>query len=609
MSGTSSFGARVYSHDGGGVRFSVPAPRAKTCGLRLFDASGTASPRNARLGLHLLPRDAIPMHRTHEGAFEADVPGLSPHARYRYVLDGEDVGDPFARFFPEGVDQPASVESLAYEWTHPALGATDGDVSIYELHIGTFTEEGTYRAAAKHLAELADLGARAVELMPLAAFAGLRGWGYDGVAHYAPFAPYGSPEDLAAFVDEAHGLGLRVLLDVVYNHFGPAGNWLRRFVPDAFTTRFSSPWGESPDFANPILRGYVLGSVRYWLEEFRFDGVRLDATHTIHDDGDAPVLREIARLAHAYSPRRLAIAEDERNDPALVREQELDAIWADDFHHQIHVALTREQDGYYGAYSGDASDLARTIERGWFYSGEVYPASGEPRGSPASGLDAPAFAYCIQNHDQIGNRARGERLSRLTDLDGFAAASLVLLLLPMTPILFMGQEWGATSRFLYFTDHAVELGRLVTEGRRKEFARFDAFRDAAARETIPDPQSERTWTASRLDWSERTREPHARILALYRTLLRLRRDDVVLRDRARARMRAWSHGAVLVVDRWSGETKRRVVANLTGDPSPLDDLARGWRLVVATSSLRLPATSLPKRTAALFEPESEAPIR
>lgn len=580
-----SFGARRHAN---GVYFSVPGPRARSCAVRLYVPDLQTS------------RDA-PMVRTSAGVFELDVPDVGGGARYRYVIDGEEAGDPYARFLPDGVLQPASIESLAYEWRHGALGSlsSSGDMPIYEIHIGTFTPDGTYRAATRHLRDLAELGVRAVELMPLAAFAGRRGWGYDGVAHYAPFASYGTREDLAAFIDEAHGVGLRVVLDVVYNHFGPAGNYLRRFVPDAFTTKFASPWGEAPDFSNALLRDYVLGNVRYWLRDFRFDGLRLDATHTLHDESETHVLREIARIAHTSAPRRFVIAEDERNDPSLVRDENLDAIWADDFHHAIHVALTHERDGYYRAYTGRASEVARTIQRGWLYCGEVYPPSGKPRGQPAPDLDASAFAYCIQNHDQVGNRAVGERLSKLTDADGFAAASLVLLLLPMTPILFMGQEWAATSPFLFFTDHEADLGRKITEGRRKEFAHFEAF-GASTKTDVPDPQLESTFRKSVLDWSERALAPHARMRSLYGVLLQLRRADVVFRERSRAGMNAWDQGDLLIVDRSAGNASRRVIANFTSAPRPLDGLTRGYRLQLASSALSWPTPLLPPHTALLL---------
>jgi maltooligosyltrehalose trehalohydrolase len=532
--------------------------------------------------------------------FALDVPGIGKGARYRFVLDGDEVTDPYARFLPEGVDAPARVESLSHAWSQPAVGAPS-DLVIYELHIGTFTPEGTYRGAAERLHYIADLGVTAVEVMPIAAFAGRRGWGYDGVAHFAPFAPYGSPEDLATFVDAAHGLGLAVILDVVYNHFGPHGNSLRRLAPDAFTSRFSSVWGEAPDFANEVMRAYVLDNARYWLTDFRFDGLRLDATHAIHDDQRPHILEAIVRVAHEASPPRFLIAEDERNDAQFVRGVGMDAVWADDFHHQLHVALTRERDGYYGAYSGSPSDIARTVERGWSYCGEIYPPKGVPRGTTTEDLEARQFVHCLQNHDQIGNRALGDRLTAGSGVDGFAAATLLLLTLPSTPLLFMGQEWGATTPFLYFTDHDDDLGRRVTEGRRREFASFRGFADDEARERIPDPQAEASFAASRLDWTEANRAPHAEVLALYRRLLAIRARDPVLRDRSRARTRAWCEGDLLTVDRWSDAGARRVLANLTPHSQPIPaGIARDWTLLVSSSRERAPSETLPPWTAALF---------
>ena len=590
------YGASVQD---GGVRFVVPAPAAANCAVRLFDPQGRALETHA-------------MEKKEGGVFELFLRGLARKARYHYVLDGEVAGDPFARFLPDGVDAPASVESLDYEWKSAALGGRREGLTIYELHVGTFTPEGTYRAAAARLPELADLGVTAIELMPLAAFAGARGWGYDGVRHFAPFAPYGTPEELAAFIDLAHERGLRVFLDVVYNHFGPAGNTLRRFAPAAFTTRVASPWGESPDFANPVMRAYVLDNVRYWLDEFRFDGLRLDATHTLHDDPRSHIIAEIARTAHALTPRRTIIVEDERNEPDLLREMEVDAVWADDFHHEVHVALTGEKDGYYSAYEGTAATLARAIERGWLYCGEVYPPSGKPRGRPAPGASASSFVYCLQNHDQVGNRAKGERLSQQVGIDGFAAASLLLLFLPMTPLLFMGQEWAAGTPFLYFTDHEGDLGRAITKGRRQEFASFAAF--AGAHDEVPDPQAPETWNASKLDWNERTRADHGRILGLYRALLHLRREDVVLRESSRDRLHAFSRGALLVVDRWNGAERRRLIVNFTEAPAPLESLTQSYDLILSTSPLApsssvdradAPSLEIPPRTAALFQAHAE----
>ncbi len=577
----------------------MPAPPGASCAVCLYHEEGSLGASHA---MERRPSELGDI-------FVARVDGLRPGDRYRYRLGDVEVSDPYARFLPDGVHGPALIPPEAPpSWRSAPLGVTESVGPIYEMHIGTFTPEGTYGAAASRLPDLVALGIGAVELMPVGAFAGQRGWGYDTVAHYAPFAPYGTPDDLAAFVDRAHALGVRVLLDVVYNHFGPDGNYLRSFAPGAFTSRFADPWGESPDFRNPFMRAYVLDNVRYWLEDFRFDGLRLDATHAIHDDGPIHILREIADVAHSLQPRRFVVAEDERNEPRLVHDFGIDAIWADDMHHQLHVALTGEHDGYYAAYEGGTAAIAHTIEAGWSYTGQTYAPWGAPRGRPATDLDAWRFVYALQNHDQTGNRARGERLTAISrDVDAFGAASLVLLLLPMTPLLFMGQEWAASSPFLYFTDHEPILGRAVTEGRRKEFAHFDAFRDPVAREAIPDPQARSTFEASRLDWDERTREPHASTLELYTRLLRLRAQDPVLRDRTRASMSARNEGGALVIDRASGGQRRRIIANLTGHALSLPEgLTRGWRSVLwsqlTSAQQPLPCTTWPKSTAALLEP-------
>ena len=311
---------------------------------------------------------------------------------------------------------------------------------IYELHIGTFTHEGTYAAAADRLADLVDLGVTAIEVMPLSSFAGQRGWGYDGVAHFAPHAPYGTPEDLRMFIQRAHQLKLAVILDVVYNHFGPAGNYLSSYSPLYFSSKVKNGWGDAPNFEHPVVRRFVLDNALYWLGEFGFDGLRLDAAHAIVDLSPRHILRELADEVARLEPRRLLVAEDDRNDPALVTELGLDAIWADDFHHVVRVTMTGERDGYYGAYQPGVSAIAETIMNGWLYRGQIYPTRNEARGKPADVLPAHAFVYCIQNHDQIGNRAMGDRLTSVASLDAYCAASTLLMFLPMTPMLFQGQD-------------------------------------------------------------------------------------------------------------------------------------------------------------------------
>jgi maltooligosyltrehalose trehalohydrolase len=544
-----TLGARVVEL---GTHFGLFAEPCARAAVRFFAPDGTS------LG-------DFAMQPLGGGYFGAAVPGVTHGALYKFVLDGRELTDPFARFLPQGVHGPAQVVANRFAWRHDGVSRPLAQQVIYELHVGTFSAEGTYAGVAARLPALAALGVTTIELLPVAAFPGRRGWGYDGVALYAPFAPYGTPDQLRALVDAAHGLGLGVLLDVVYNHFGPSGNYLPSYSPGFLATERSTGWGAVLDYTLPALRRAVVENARYWLDEFRFDGLRLDATHAIEDPSARHILRSIAEAAREL-PGKIIIAEDERNDPALVAEHGLDAIWADDFHHQVRVTLTEEKDGYYAAYRPGVSELARTIDRGWLYEGQVYGPTGRSRGTPAGSLAASAFVYCIQNHDQVGNRALGERLCATVSAEQYRAVSTLLLFLPMTPLLFMGQEWAASSPFLYFTDHDEDLGRLVREGRRREFEGFDAFRDPAARERIPDPQAEATFAASKLHWEERLVGEHARALALYRAALALRASDPVLTTSGREGLRAEAAGDVLVVRRTSPAGERVLLVNFSAEP-------------------------------------------
>jgi maltooligosyltrehalose trehalohydrolase len=458
-----------------------------------------------------------------------------------------------------------------YAWRFPCVSRSLSEQVIYELHVGTFTSEGTYSAALSRLPDLVELGITTIELMPLSAFHGARGWGYDGVAHFAPFAGYGTPDELRAFVDAAHELGLSMLLDVVYNHFGPSGNYLAAYDGRYFTRDDASPWGDAPNFSFSPMRRYVVDNALFWLTEFRFDGLRLDATHALVDRTPKHVLRELAEAVASLEPKRLLVAEDDRNDPTLVTELGLDALWADDFHHATRVTLTGERDGYYAAYQGGAAEIARTVRRGWLYEGQPNPVSGKARGANADTLSAEELVYCIQNHDQVGNRMLGDRLNHAVDLDAYLSVSLLLLFLPMTPLLFMGQEWASSSPFLYFTNHDEELGRLITEGRRREFASFRSFSGAQST-SPPDPQAPDTFRRSKLDWPERELAEHARSLELYRSALALRRTDPVLSEPSRERLACESYGEVLVVRRWSGAETRVLVVNFASNPARLSDL-------------------------------------
>lgn len=534
-------------------------------------------------------RSTLPLEARGDGYFELFVPDVGHGALYRFVVGGRSLPDPYARALPHGVHGPAQVYASSYAFRHPAPVRPLAQQVIYELHVGTFTQEGTFEAAQRRLPELADLGITTLELMPLGAFAGERGWGYDGVALFAPHAAYGTPDQLRELVDAAHGLGLSVLLDVVYNHFGPSGNYLGAYSADYFHPELENPWGKALRFEHAPLRELVLENARYWLEEFRFDGLRLDATHAIVDSCRPHVLAELAREVHAFSPPRVVIAEDERNLAELVTHEGLDALWADDFHHQLQVLLSSERDGYYAGYELSVAALAETINGGWLYAGQTSPTTGAPRGTSAAALPPSALVYCIQNHDQVGNRAYGERLSALVAPELYRAASLLLLFLPMTPLLFMGQEWGASSPFLYFTDHEPELGRRVSAGRRGEFAAFSQFSDPAVREQIPDPQASATFERSKLRWDERDVPEHRQLLELYRAALRLRREDEVLSEGGRHELRADTLDDALVVRRRRRGQARLFAMNFGLRPIPLAAIAERFglkraRVVLASSA-------------------------
>jgi maltooligosyltrehalose trehalohydrolase len=546
-------GAHVTSE---GVSFVVYATEAREVSVRFYDGPTR-------------PRDTLRLEPWGDGLFAHTIVGAHAGALYKILLDGDELPDPYARELPFGVHGPARVVAPAHE---PALqhGLPLHRFSIYELHIGTFTPEGTFRGAIERLDALVDLGVTAIELLPVAAFAGRRGWGYDGVALFAPFAPYGKPDDLRALVRAAHQRGLAVILDVVYNHFGPTGNYLPRYSKAYFTADAKTPWGAAPDFSRRPMRTLVLENVRYWLTEFGFDALRLDATHSIVDPSERHILAEIGELARSIDPRRRIFLEDERNDPQIVTAARADAVWADDLHHQIHVLLTKERDGYYAAYEPTVAALAQCINQGWTYTGQPYaPWKGRARGAPATTLRPEQLVVCIQNHDQVGNRAFGTRLSHDAGVEPFGLAAMLLLFLPVTPLLFMGQEWAATSPFLFFSDHEGEIGEAVTIGRRNEFAAFAAFGGPAAREPIPDPQAKDTFERSKLRWEERASEPHRRVLALHRAMLTLRREDRVLSAPCGwDDVQALAHGEMLEVVRKHGSSTRRLVLNFGNNERP-----------------------------------------
>ena len=520
------------------------------CTFRVW-SSAAQSVRLALEGPDDRRRRTVHLNRVEANLFEGRIEGATGGTLYRYLLDAKGpYPDPASRFQPSGVHGPSEViDWTRYRWTDSSWsGVPFEDLVIYELHVGTFTRRGTFLGIVDRLGHLSDLGITAVELMPVAAFAGRRNWGYDGAALFAPACEYGRPEDLQHLVDRAHGAGLAVLLDVVCNHLGPDGAYPPAFSPDFFSEHHQSPWGSGVNLDGPgssTVRRFLIESALHWIVEYHVDGLRLDATHALADDSNRHFLADLAASVHTLDLGRPlhVIAEDERNLATIVRRPEtggmgLDGVWADDFHHEVHRMLTGEAGGYYADYSGRIEDIATTINQGWFYTGQHSKYAGHAKGSDAGDVDRQQFVFCLQNHDQVGNRAVGERLNHLVDLPFLRAAAAVLLFVPETPLLFMGEEWAASTPFLYFTDHRDELGRLVTKGRRSEFARFAAFSDPDARTRIPDPQDEQTFAASRLNWNETGREPHASMIRLYRALLAARGRDPRMTDGVRDQPRA-----------------------------------------------------------------------
>ncbi|MET1046215.1 MAG: malto-oligosyltrehalose trehalohydrolase, partial [Hyphomicrobium sp.] len=479
-----------------------------------------------------------PMRKQDAGWFELDTDLIAIGDGYSFRLpNGQLVPDPAARAQIGDVHGPSKlVDPEAYRWKTPDWkGRPWEDAVIYELHTGTFTSEATFDGIAKRLDHLQSLGITAIEIMPVAQFGGTRGWGYDGVLHYAPHQIYGSPENLKALIDEAHGRGLMVLLDVVYNHFGPDGNYIGLYAPQFFHPELKTPWGAGIAYDLQPVRQFFIENALYWLEEYRFDGLRFDAIDQIRDTSSVHLLDELAETVRRRIPDRQIhlTTEDDRNIVSLHARhgtgetRRFTAEWNDDFHHVVHALATDESDGYYADYAPDAArHLARALTEGYVYQGEPSPfRDGELRGEPSRGLPPSAFVNFLQNHDQIGNRAFGERLATLIDEADLEILTALLLLSPFTPLIFMGEEWAEHRPFLYFTDFDGDLGSAVREGRRNEFRKWKAFADPALREKIPDPNDPATARASEIDWAKTSGDN--RQLALVKSLLKIRSEKLV----------------------------------------------------------------------------------
>jgi maltooligosyltrehalose trehalohydrolase len=593
--GTTTF--RVWAPDHASVDLVVEMGRLKPAPTSSDVGAGFSRPD---VGAGFSRPEIRPLAPESSGYWSGAFRDLGPGTLYRYRLEGRDdqiFPDPASRFQPQGVHGPSQVVDAASfawtdrEWRTPPLEKT----VFYELHVGTFTPQGTFRSVIERLPYLKELGVTAIELMPVADFAGDRNWGYDGVALFAPARVYGEPADLRALIDAAHQQGLAVYLDVVYNHLGPDGAYANAFSTHYFTDRHQSPWGKGVNLDGPHsseVRRFFIENALYWAHEYHIDGLRLDATHAMQDDSPTHFLAALTTTVREQTARPVIfIAEDHRNLAQMLRPVDeggwaIDAVWADDFHHQVRVHTARDHEGYYADFTGNMEDMATTLRQGWFFRGQHSRYLGERRGTDPSGLSPKQCVVCIQNHDQIGNRATGDRLNHEIDEATYRAITTLLLMAPQTPLLFMGQEWAASTPFLFFTDHGDELGRQVTEGRRQEFSAFAAFADPAGRAAIPDPQDPATFERSRLQWDEVHRSPHAGMRRLYQRLLHARLTSPDVR-REHYNVRALDeHSLMLTLREGAGVSEHDLTAivRLCGCGAvPVPGAGPTWRSLVLTT--------------------------
>jgi malto-oligosyltrehalose trehalohydrolase len=530
------FGARL---GGNGVSFRLWAPTAKR--------------------VDLLLEKSHPM-RGQDGWFSADIAGLTAGARYKFRIDDEiDVPDPASAFQPEDVFGASEViDHASYRWRAADWrGRAWPETVVIEAHVGTFTKQGTFRAIIDKLDHLVSAGITALELMPLADFAGARNWGYDGVLWYAPDSAYGRPDDLKALIDEAHLRGLMVFLDVVYNHFGPEGNYLGRYAP-GFFTEAQTPWGSAIDYRVAEVRAFAIENALYWLREYRFDGLRLDAVHAITEPGALSMLHDLSKAVGelaAQTSRHIHLVVENDDNRASLLDAEQDpprgkyrAQWNDDYHHAWHVLLTGETQGYYGDYTGSPQQgLARTLASGFFYQGEPSThRGGRFRGEPSGQLSPTAFVNFLQNHDQIGNRAFGDRLETKVSTQAIEAALAITLLAPAIPMLFMGQDWGSQAPFPFFCDFHGDLGEAVRQGRRKEYA----WAYAKYGDEVPDPLARTTFESAILDWESQSEPAGRKRLELVQHLLKIRRREIIPRLAGAAFGVARAEGDGLLTANW-----------------------------------------------------------
>jgi malto-oligosyltrehalose trehalohydrolase len=551
------------------------------------------APHQRLISLRIEGRDSVyPMTAEDGGWHEHFLSGVGAGALYQFVLpDGLACPDPASRFQPFDVHGPSEViDPEAYRWIIPDWrGRAWEECVLYELHVGSFTMQGTFLAAIERLDHLARLGVTAIELMPVGDFPGERNWGYDGVLPFAPDSSYGRPEDLKSLIDAAHARGIMVFLDVVYNHFGPVGNYLPNYGP-ILTSKHKTPWGPAVNFdaaGSEVVREFVIQNALYWIEEFYLDGLRLDAVHAMPDESSPHILEELAARAHAATGGRKIhlILENEENDSIRLRRDasglpaEFTAQWNDDVHHVLHTAASGERDGYYIEYAGDTELLGRALAEGFAFQGQMMAYRGRPRGKPSAFLPPTAFVAFIQNHDQIGNRAFGDRITAFAPAAAVRAIAAIALLSPQIPMLFMGEEWAAAQPFPFFCDFPAELAESVRNGRRQEFSAFPKFQDPANWEKIPDPTDRSTFLSAKLHWEDVDSGAHAEQLEWYHRVIAVRRTEIVPRLKGIGERSASFEmiGDMIVTIRWSlaDRSELNLVANLKGTAAPVSKIQSG----------------------------------